>query len=59
MDIGVFQGIVTAVLLVLFVGLAIRTWSAKRKGEFKSAAQMPLADDSRPPPADGETEKTS
>jgi cytochrome c oxidase cbb3-type subunit 4 len=38
-------GIVTAVLLVLFVGGWIWAWSPKHKAEFDAAAQLPLADD--------------
>ena len=59
MDIGIFQGVITAVLLVLFIGLVARTWSKKRTQEFESAAQMPLDDDSRPPVEQQETEQTS
>ena len=57
MDIGLFQGLITAVLLVLFIGLWVRTWSKKRNKEYDAAAQMPLADDDRPP-ATQETEQT-
>ena len=49
MDIGLWQGIMTAVLLVAFIGLWARTWSKKRNKEFEAAAQMPLGDDARPP----------
>jgi len=49
MDMGVFRGLVTAVLLLLFVGLWFRSWSSKRKDEYEAAAKMPLDDDERPP----------
>jgi cytochrome c oxidase cbb3-type subunit 4 len=45
MDIGVFRGLVTGVLLGLFVWLAIWSWSRKRRSTFDAAAQMPLDDD--------------
>jgi len=56
-DIGVFRGIVTAVLLVLFVGLWFRSWSRKRKDEYDEAARMPLGDDQRPPETNHEREQ--
>ena len=39
------SGIVTAVLLVLFVAGTAWAFSPKRKGEFDAAAQLPLDDD--------------
>jgi len=57
MDIGLVQGLITAVLLVLFIGLWARTWSKKRNTEYEAAAHMPLADDDRPP-ANQDTEQT-
>lgn len=46
MNFGLFQGVFTAVLLVLFVGLCLWAWSAKRKKDFERAARLPLDDDS-------------
>ena len=37
-------GIVTGLLLVLFVGGWIWAWSPKRKQAFDEAARLPLAD---------------
>lgn len=45
MDINTFRGIVTALLLVLFIGLVIWVYSKKRKSNFDEAAQMPLEED--------------
>ncbi|MBN8803251.1 MAG: cbb3-type cytochrome c oxidase subunit 3 [Stenotrophomonas acidaminiphila] len=39
------SGIVTALLLVLFIGGWIWAWSPKRKREFEDAARLPLEDD--------------
>ncbi|WP_411833226.1 cbb3-type cytochrome oxidase subunit 3 [Pseudoxanthomonas mexicana] len=39
------SGIVTAVLLLLFVAGWIWAWSPKRKHEFDDAARLPLAGD--------------
>lgn len=36
------SGIVTAVLLVLFVAGWVWAWSPKRKNEFDAAARLPL-----------------
>ncbi|HEY5852408.1 MAG TPA: cbb3-type cytochrome c oxidase subunit 3 [Lysobacter sp.] len=36
------SGIITAVLLVLFIGGWIWAWSPRRKQEFDAAAQLPL-----------------
>ncbi|MFA6986253.1 MAG: cbb3-type cytochrome c oxidase subunit 3 [Arenimonas sp.] len=38
------SGIVTSILLVMFVGAWIWAWSPKRKDEFDAAAQLPLDD---------------
>lgn len=40
------SGIVTAVLLVLFIGGWIWAWSPARRSEFDDAARLPLEDDS-------------
>jgi cytochrome c oxidase cbb3-type subunit IV len=51
MDIGTFRGIVTAVLMLLFIGLVIWAYSRGRHKEFSEAAQLPLEDDDAPPPS--------
>ena len=35
----------TAVLLVVFVGIVVWAWSAKRKPDFDAAARIPLEDE--------------
>ncbi|HTU67596.1 MAG TPA: CcoQ/FixQ family Cbb3-type cytochrome c oxidase assembly chaperone [Steroidobacteraceae bacterium] len=42
---GTFRGVVTAVLLGLFVGLVIWAWSRARKPAFDAAARLPLEED--------------
>lgn len=59
MDMGTFRGILTAVLLVLFVGISVYAWRRGRKGGFDSAARMPLEDDTRPPPSESNKEQSS
>ena len=44
MDINVFRGIVTGVLLGLFVWLVAWAWSRQRKAAFDEAARIPLDD---------------
>ena len=49
MDIGVVRGLVTAVILVLFVGIWAWSWSRNRREDFDAASKMPLGDDIKPP----------
>lgn len=44
------QGIITAVLLVAFIGGWAWAWSAKRKNDFDAAARLPLDDDGKEQP---------
>lgn len=39
-----FAGIVTAILLALFIGGVLYVWSPRRKEEFEAAARLPLDD---------------
>jgi cytochrome c oxidase cbb3-type subunit 4 len=41
------SGIVTAMLLAMFVGGWIWAWSPKRKREFEDAARLPLDEEDR------------
>jgi cytochrome c oxidase cbb3-type subunit 4 len=45
MDIGTFRGVVTAVLMVLFIALVFWAFSRHRKKDFDAAARLPLDDD--------------
>ena len=45
MDINLFRGIVTAILLVLFCSLVVWAWSRKRAPAFDEAARLPLDDE--------------
>lgn len=42
------QGIITSILLVLFVGATIWLWSSKRKPSLDAAARLPLDDEAAP-----------
>lgn len=45
LSMGTFRGIVTAVLLGLFVWLIVWAWSKARKPAFGAAARLPLEDE--------------
>ncbi|MDR2215724.1 MAG: cbb3-type cytochrome c oxidase subunit 3 [Nevskiaceae bacterium] len=42
------SGLITALLLALFIGGWIWAWSPARKRDFDAAAQLPLNDDAAP-----------
>ncbi len=39
------SGILTALLLILFIGICIWSWSSKRKPGFDRMANLPLEED--------------
>ena len=45
-------GIITAVLLVMYLGIVVWAYSGRRRADFAAAAQLPLIDG----PADSATE---
>jgi cytochrome c oxidase cbb3-type subunit 4 len=49
MDIGTFHGLLTALLMALFVALVIWAYSRGRRADFTRAAALPLEDDDAPP----------
>lgn len=53
MTAGVWSGLVTAVLLVAFLGGVAWVWSARRRHEFEEAARLPLEEDSAAENAEG------
>ena len=48
MDMGTFRGVITAVLMVLFVALVFWAYSRRRHADFEAAARLPLGDDQNP-----------
>ena len=42
------SGIVTAILLLCFLGGWVWAWSPRRKRDFEDAARLPLDDDQEP-----------
>lgn len=51
------SGIITAILLALFVIGSVWAYSPRRKPEFDAAARLPLEDDSRPGKTEEETSR--
>ena len=49
MDMGIVRGLITAAILVLFVGIWAWSWSRHRKADFDAASRLPLGDDQAPP----------
>ena len=45
MDIGVIRGLITAVLLILFIGIAFWSYDRRRESEFRKAASLALDED--------------
>jgi cytochrome c oxidase cbb3-type subunit 4 len=45
MDINDLRGLLTAVLLISFIGLWIWAWSSRRKADFEASAALPLEED--------------
>jgi len=48
MDIGTFRGLLTAILMALFIALVFWAYSRRRRDDFEAAAQLPLEDDRAP-----------
>jgi cytochrome c oxidase cbb3-type subunit IV len=46
--IGIARGVITLVLMFLFIALALWAWSSRRKETFESMARMPLDEDTPP-----------
>ena len=59
MDIGVVRGLITAIILILFVGIWAWSWSRKRHSDFKAASELPLGDDRKPPANENTKEQQS
>lgn len=59
MDMGDIRGLLTAIILLLFVGIWAWSWSRKRRDDFNDAAQLPLGDDSSPAGKDSNKERDS
>ena len=45
----IFSGVWTAILIVLFLGIVVWAYSARRKTDFDKMSVLPLEDDQQPP----------
>ncbi|MEP7242064.1 MAG: CcoQ/FixQ family Cbb3-type cytochrome c oxidase assembly chaperone [Gammaproteobacteria bacterium] len=45
MSAGTLSGVVTAILIVLFVGMWVWAFSDRRRARFDAAARLPLEED--------------
>jgi cytochrome c oxidase cbb3-type subunit 4 len=45
MNFGLIHSVWTVLLFVLFIGIIVWAWSAKRKKSFDQAARLPLEDE--------------
>ncbi|WP_027960203.1 CcoQ/FixQ family Cbb3-type cytochrome c oxidase assembly chaperone [Halomonas halodenitrificans] len=45
MDSGTVSGIVTGILILVFIGITVWAYSKRRKPDFDEAANLPFADD--------------
>jgi cytochrome c oxidase cbb3-type subunit 4 len=50
-DIDTFRGVMTAVIMALFVLLVLWAYGKKRRETFTQLARLPLEDDRVPPPS--------
>ena len=49
MNFGLIHSVWTVLMFVLFIGIIVWAWSAKRKRRFDEAARLPLEDDDAAP----------
>ncbi|MCK8515627.1 cbb3-type cytochrome c oxidase subunit 3 [Methylonatrum kenyense] len=45
MDINTFYGLLTLLMLVLFIGIVLWAYSSKRKKHFEEAANLPFEEE--------------
>lgn len=43
------SGIMTGLLMLIFLGIVVWAYSGRRRRDFEEAARLPLDDDSQPP----------
>jgi cytochrome c oxidase cbb3-type subunit 4 len=44
----IFNGLMTGLLLIIFIGICLWSWSSKRKDSFDQMAHLPLEDGGMP-----------
>ncbi|HSP01053.1 MAG TPA: cbb3-type cytochrome c oxidase subunit 3 [Thioalkalivibrio sp.] len=48
MGFGLLQGLLTLLLMVLFVGIVVWAYSSRQKKRFDEASKLPFAEDAKP-----------
>ncbi len=59
MDINIFRGVMTLIIMLLFIGLCIWVYSKKRKPMYDQAARMALDEDDKESAANNRKEVMS
>lgn len=59
MDINIFRGVMTLIIMLLFIGLCIWVYSKKRKPMYEQAARMALDEDDKDSTANNRKEVMS
>lgn len=54
MDLNDLRSLATLSMFLAFIGIVVYAWNSRRRGEFDSAAQVPLLDDGTGPDPTGE-----
>lgn len=49
MDLGTLRGLLTAALLLLFLGVVFWAYSRRRRADFEQASRLPLEEQAHPP----------
>lgn len=45
MDSGTASGVMTAILIIVFIGIIVWAYSSRRRRDFEEAARIPLEDE--------------
>lgn len=48
MDINIIRGLITLLLMIVFLGIVFWAYSRRRRKDFDEAARLPLQDDGKP-----------
>lgn len=48
MDINIIRGLITLLLMIVFLGIVFWAYSRRRRKDFDEASRLPLEDDRKP-----------
>ncbi|WKE67330.1 cbb3-type cytochrome c oxidase subunit 3 [Gallaecimonas kandeliae] len=57
MDLQIIRGLITLLLLVIFIGIFLWAYSSRRKQAFDEAANLVFEDDTKAPPKEQESKQ--